>query len=167
MNLYDVASEYNQLEQLIAELEGESGESVDESLHAAFQTTSGTLKQKVDAVLKLIRNAETDSDRFAEEANRYKKRSQTAQNKAGRFRRLLKQVMTINNMAKIDTDNFSVSHFDSAKCRVNYTVERMPRRFLKQVWIIDPELKDEARAEALAVEPDWAAIERGTTLLIR
>ena len=78
MNLYDVAMEYAQLEELITELDGQSGETVDESLHAAFRHAEGSLKDKVDGVLKLIRNAETDSDRFAEESNRFRKRSQVA-----------------------------------------------------------------------------------------
>jgi hypothetical protein len=166
MNLYDVAMEYAQLEELITELDGQSGETVDESLHAAFRHAEGSLKDKVDGVLKLIRNAETDSDRFAEESNRFRKRSQVARNKAGRFRRLLKLVMRTNGMAKIETDNFTVSHFDSAKCRVDYDITRMPDRFLKQVWVIDPDQKDEARAEALATEPEWATIDHGTTLRI-
>ena len=59
-----------------------------------------------------------------------------------------------------------MSHFDSAKCRVDYDITRMPDRFLKQVWVIDPDQKDEARAEALATEPEWATIDHGTTLRI-
>ncbi len=166
MNLYEVAAEYAQLDSLISELEGAPGEEIDESLQAAFQQAQGTMKQKVDSVLKLIRNADADADSAGVEAARFKKRSSVARNKADRLRSLLKRVMTHGNIANIKTDNFTVSSYQTPSPRVEYHIEKMPKHYLKQVWVIDPEHKEEARSEAILVEPEWANVVRSTSLRI-
>ncbi len=165
MNLYDIATDYVQLQQLVEEIEG-SGEEIDESLASAFEAANGDLKAKTDAVLKMIRNYEAKSLMLANEAKVFQKKAKSAEKGADRLRGMLQRILALHNLEKIKTDRFMVSSCKSSKPRVSFDIEKMPRQYLKQVWIIDPERKAEAATEAAINEPEWATVEHGTHLRI-
>jgi hypothetical protein len=165
VNLYDIATDYVQLQQLVEEIEG-SGEEIDESLASAFEAANGDLKAKTDAVLKMIRNYEAKSLMLANEAKVFQKKAKSAEKGADRLRGMLKRILTMYSLEKIKTDRFTVSSCKSSRPRVSFNIEKMPQQYLKQVWIIDPDRKEEAATEAAINEPEWATVEHGTHLRI-
>ena len=165
MNLYDIATDYIQLQQLVEEIEG-SGEEIDSSLSSAFEAANGDLKTKTDAVLKMVRNYEARAEMLAAEAKVFQKKARSAALGAERLRNMLKRIMTLHNLEKIRTDRFTVSSCKSSRPKVSFNLERMPPQYLKQVYIIDPERKDEATTEAIINEPEWAVVEHGSHIRI-
>jgi hypothetical protein len=59
-----------------------------------------------------------------------------------------------------------VSSCKSSRPKVSFNLEQMPGQYLKQVFIIDPDRKDEATTEAIINEPEWATVDHGTHLRI-
>ncbi len=165
MNLYDIATDYIQLQQLVEEIEG-SGEEIDASLASAFEAANGDLKAKTDAVLKMVRNYEAKSAMLAAEAKVFQRKAKSAAMGAERLRNMLKRIMQLHKLEKIKTDLFTVSSCRSSQPRVSFNIEKMPEQYLKQVWIIDPERKKEATTEASINEPEWATVEHGSHLRI-
>ncbi len=165
MNLYDIATDYIQLQRLVEEIEG-CGEEIDESLASAFEAANGDLKAKTDAVLKMVRNYEARAEMLREESKVFMKKARSASMGADRLRGMLQRIMQMHSLKKIQTDCFTVSACKSSRPRVDFNIERMPQQYLKQVWIIDPERKDEAIAEATVNEPEWATVKHGTHLRI-
>ena len=165
MNLYDIATDYVQLQQLVEEIEG-SGEEIDESLASAFEAANGDLKAKTDAVLKMVRNFEARAEMLANEAKVFQKKAKSAATGADRLRNMLKRIMVMHNLERIRTDRFTVSTCKTSKPRVSFNIERMPPQYLKQVYIIDPDRKAEATSEAIINEPEWASVEHGSHLRI-
>jgi hypothetical protein len=157
MKLYEVPAAYADLD-----ARAEDGEDI----ALALATLDGTVVQKAEAVLHVMKNLDAASDAFGAEIKRLQERKRTADHQAERIRTYLKMAMEAASIARIKAGTFSVS-LGEGVCRVEIEDESMlPEAYVRVK-------KEPNKAAILAAFKETgeivrgSRIERGTRLVIR
>jgi hypothetical protein len=164
MSLYEIASDYIQLIQMM-----EDPEMDPQILADTMEGIEGELEVKAESYAKVMKNLEADVAGIKAEIDRLSERKKTIENNIKRMKEALQFSMETTGKTKFKTELFSFSVRNNAPKVVmdEEYIENVPERFLKYK---DPEINRTAIKEAIQGGENLeglAHLEQSTSLSIR
>jgi len=138
--LYELGLEWEVLERLLEESEGEVTDEIADFLHGHETAVS----KKVDGYARFILNLEASARARREEAGRLKNSADGLARKVATLKAALRAYMGVAEIRKLEGDVFTVSlRKAGGKCAValrdGVSVDDLPMRYKAEKWYVDNE----------------------------
>lgn len=128
--LHEVTADCLALEALLLENGGEWSPEVEELI----QEMQGNKETKVDGYAALIRDWESDADRWGEEEKRVAARRKALENAAARLKARLAEQLTAMGDTEVITPRFKVAlQANAPNVEVLVGVDRLPKEFVREI----------------------------------
>ncbi len=161
MNLYDLNESINELNEML-----ENGEISEQCLNDTIESMGGTVEQKVENIVKYIRNLEKEETALKEESKHFANRANVIANKISRLKEYIKVFMQTNEISKISAGLFNVSIKKNPPALIIPDVTKVPNVFFVEQ---EPKLDKSALKSYIKDngEVDYAYLEQGQSLSIK
>jgi hypothetical protein len=137
-NLYELMDDYAALQLAFDD------DATDEQLAGlldAMEDSKGELRVKVDNICRLLRNAETEVERFKGEEKRLAGRRKALENKGKKVREWLKSSLDLLNVDKVVTNVFEVKIIEQGLAIVVVDEDKVPQAFLRVKTTSAPDME--------------------------
>lgn len=160
-NLYEITAEMMQLQDMLSDTDIDQ-----EVLVNTLESVQFDFEEKAESYAKVIRNMESDSDAYKQEARRLTDKAAVIDNGINRLKSTLKAAMEVTGHLKIKGDLFTVAVQKNGGVQPLNITGDVPEEYKKVIYETDNAAIRKALADGK--ELDFAVLgERGTSLRIK
>lgn len=140
-SLFDLTNEYLVLQDLIEDIEfnPETGEIIDneETIQELYNGLTGEIGDKLNSVMYVIKQAETDAVMLDDEVKRLNKKKSTLKNRAKLLKDLIFKTVSCLDEKKFKTDKFAFTIRKSQPSVQILSEDDLPRQYRVAKWSAD------------------------------